>query len=410
MFSHRLRIGRLLGIDLFVHWSFGLLVAFVLFTGYVQGGGIWSALFLLAQLLTFFLCITLHEYGHSLTARRFGIETVDITLLPIGGAARLRQIPRVPLQEFLVAIAGPAVNVLIAAAIAIVLLVSLGSTQLLAYLGAALGLADEATIQAVNDVLSKPSWVSFLLFLFAVNIALVLFNLLPAFPMDGGRVLRSLMAMMMPYLQATRWAQRVGLVCACAMAWAAITSEPPQVIVLAIAAYVCYAGLSETKQVELGERLQGLSVGDVMVNRCDSVAHDLDSNLLIAWWQHHTIVNLAVTGLEQRLLGIVPLSALVNRRTELAQGKLMEPHAWPCTAADLIDHNLAPLMVNEPLESAWGSLQRHAELPVVNDQYQVVGWLNARSVLLRADMARMQGKPSADPSVNHPPTDYLFAL
>ncbi len=411
MFSHRLRIGNFFGIDLFVHWSFALLVAFVTFAGYMHAGDWRETLFILAELFTFFLCITLHEYGHSLTARRFGIETVDITLLPIGGAARLRQIPRIPIQELLVAIAGPAVNVVIALLIQLMLVVAIGPSQLLTYVKAFLG-DEQLVANATNSTLAEPSWLAFAWFLLTVNTALVLFNLIPAFPMDGGRVLRSLMAMVLPYLQATRWAQRIGVVCACGMAWAALTSDPPQVIVIAIAAYVCYAGMQETRHVALTERLHGLRVCDVMVNRCDSVPHDMPSNLLEAWWQHHSGIHVAVTGLENRLLGVLPLKELVNRRSDFDRGKVAIDRRWPCSADEMINQDIVPLMADQPLESAWSVLQTHTQLPVVNNQYQLVGCLDIESLLSRADLARLQGKPNAQAtsSDSHPPTDYLFAL
>ncbi len=209
-------------------------------------------------------------------------------------------------------------------------------------------------------------------------------------------MLRSLMAMVLPYLQATRWAQRIGFICACWMAWAAITSDPPQVIVLAIAAYVCYAGIQETRHVALNERLDGLRVCDVMVNRCDSVPYDMPSNLLEAWWQHHGGINVAVTGLENRLLGVVQLKELVNRRRDFERGKVAIDRRWPCSVDEMINHDMSALMSDQTLETAWGALQTHLQLPVVNQQYQLVGWLDIESILPRADLARLHGKPMSE--------------
>src|SRR5688500_12655878 len=154
--------------------------------------------FAIAQLLAVFLCVTLHEYGHSLAARRYGVETVDITLLPIGGVARLKRIPRIPIQEFVIAVAGPAVNVVIAVVIAGILSFVLGvrSLQLLTLdmMGLApreidLDLSPPLIAYAMDSLL-----ISFAIFLVAINVWLVLFNMVPAFPMDGGRVLRSILA------------------------------------------------------------------------------------------------------------------------------------------------------------------------------------------------------------------------
>lgn len=180
------KLGAPFGIGLYVHWSFGLLLLFFLFAG----GGVGSVLFLLAL----FACVTLHEYGHALTARAFGIPTLSITLYPVGGVARLASMTRNPKEELLIALAGPAVNV----AIAILLLPAV----------AAGGLSAMAAPEAV--VLNNGT--SFLLKLLLANVALVVFNLLPAFPMDGGRVLRALLAFGGDYAKATHIAARVGQV------------------------------------------------------------------------------------------------------------------------------------------------------------------------------------------------------
>ncbi len=161
------RIGTLAGIPVFVHPTFFLIFAWVLLRTGTDGG--WrSAIFGILYIITLFGCVVLHELGHALTARRFGISTRDITLLPIGGVARLERMPRDPKQELLVALAGPAVNVVIAT----VLYLLLGGWPRVEQLG--------LQIDASN----------FFPLILVVNVFLVVFNLLPAFPMDGGRVLR----------------------------------------------------------------------------------------------------------------------------------------------------------------------------------------------------------------------------
>ncbi len=188
------RLGRIAGIDLRVHATFFLLVAWVALSNYFSSGQLAAAVDGVVFISSVFGIVVLHELGHALTARRFGIGTRDITLLPIGGVARLERMPDDPRQELLVALAGPAVNV--ALAILLFGLVQLGGGSV--------------SVDA-NGLTSG----SFLAQLMWVNVSLAVFNLLPAFPMDGGRVLRAALAMRTSPLRATRIAARVGR----AMAW-----------------------------------------------------------------------------------------------------------------------------------------------------------------------------------------------
>ena len=171
-----------------IHLTFLLFLVWIWFSYYqIAGfaGAVQGVLFILAL----FACVLLHEFGHAFAARGFGIETPDITLLPIGGVARLSRIPEKPWQELVVAIAGPLVNVVIAAALISVIHGSAALEQL--------------------EYLESPR-IELLAKLASVNVMLVLFNLIPAFPMDGGRVLRALLAMAMPYAQATQIAAWIG--------------------------------------------------------------------------------------------------------------------------------------------------------------------------------------------------------
>ena len=183
-----LKIASISGIEVRIHLTFLLFLAWIWLTYYRVGGtsgAVQGVLFILAL----FGCVLLHEFGHAFAARGFGITTPDITLLPIGGVARLSRIPDKPWEELLVAVAGPLVNVVIAATLIFVL-----------HTGAAL--------DQIAD-LENPR-VEFLRTLASVNVALVLFNLIPAFPMDGGRILRALLAMAMPYAKATQIAAWIG--------------------------------------------------------------------------------------------------------------------------------------------------------------------------------------------------------
>ena len=183
------KLGRFLGIDVFVHFTFVLLLGFIGIAHWVAGQSVAAAFSGVLFFGCLFACVLLHEYGHALMARRFGIGTRDITLLPIGGLARLERMPDKPVQELWVALAGPAVNVVIAGLLAIWLSIT-GTWQPVGSLGIAEG-------NVVERIL-------------AANVFLVLFNMLPAFPMDGGRVVRAMLAMRLEYARATEIAATLG--------------------------------------------------------------------------------------------------------------------------------------------------------------------------------------------------------
>src|SRR5467141_1754580 len=183
--SWSLPIFRIAGIQLRIHITFLLLIAWLAFGYYAQGGSAVAASRVIFVLLLF-LCVVLHEFGHAFAAKAFGINTPDITLLPIGGVARLERMPEEPVQELIIAVAGPLVNVVIA----IGLFVAGGSQALL----------NPSTVEGGGLVAQ----------LLTINIILLLFNLIPAFPMDGGRVLRALLATRLSYARATQVAATVG--------------------------------------------------------------------------------------------------------------------------------------------------------------------------------------------------------
>jgi Zn-dependent protease/CBS domain-containing protein len=238
-------IGRIAGIRVELHVTFLLFVAWVAVSQGITTGDPLRALSTALLLLLIFTCVVLHELGHALTARRFGIRTRDIILLPIGGVARLERMPEKPRQELLVAIAGPAVNVVIALAL-------LGVLTLL-----------RLPVQRID--LKGGILVSLLV----VNVAMVLFNLLPAFPMDGGRVLRALLAMRMSYARATRVASIVGQGAALVFGAAGLFSG--NVMLMFIAMFVFLAAGEERAIVETRASLSGLAVREAMLTEFQSL-------------------------------------------------------------------------------------------------------------------------------------------
>jgi Zn-dependent protease/CBS domain-containing protein len=193
MRSWSLPIGRYFGIKVFIHWTFWILIIWIFLLHFGVGRdvrqGLWGALYV----LSLFLCVVLHEFGHALTAKRFGIVTRDITLYPIGGISTFESLPKKPGQELLVGIAGPLVNVVIALALWL-------------YLSATNQLPDLSKLNESQDVFQFP----FLWNLFVANTILAIFNLIPAFPMDGGRVFRSLLSFFTDRAMATRVAAGIG--------------------------------------------------------------------------------------------------------------------------------------------------------------------------------------------------------
>ena len=183
------RIGRFSGIDVYMHFTFLLLIGWVALVHWRQGQSIASAAAGVVFILAVFLCVVLHEFGHALAARRYGIKTRDIILLPIGGVARLERLPTQPLQELWVALAGPAVNIAIAVGLFIWLNIS-------------------ASFEPIQKLTLTTG--PFLERIMAVNLFLVVFNMIPAFPMDGGRVLRALLATRQEYSRATQIAAGIG--------------------------------------------------------------------------------------------------------------------------------------------------------------------------------------------------------
>jgi Zn-dependent protease/CBS domain-containing protein len=238
-----LKLGKLLGIDVYLHFTFLLLLAFLGFVYWRATHNLDAALQGVAFIVAVFGCVLLHELGHALMARRYGIQTRDITLLPIGGIARLEKMPEKPMQEFWVALAGPAVNVVIAG----VLLVGLAATG---------GFAPVEELGVTGG--------SFWQRLMVLNLFLVAFNLLPAFPMDGGRVLRALLAMRMGRRRATAIAANVGQAMAILFGVVGFLYNP---ILIFIAIFVYLGAQAEAGMVEMQSALAGLRVRDAMMTR-----------------------------------------------------------------------------------------------------------------------------------------------
>ncbi|MDM4017153.1 site-2 protease family protein [Roseiconus lacunae] len=247
------RLGKFAEIDVYVHWTFLLLLAWVGGSAVWGGATLAAAIANIVLVICVFACVLAHEYGHALAARFYGIPTHDITLLPIGGVARLREIPERPREELVVAIAGPAVNVVIAGALAIVLAV-LGSP-----------LIPAAILEGAGG------FVPFLQSLMVINVMLVAFNLIPAFPMDGGRMLRAALAMKLNRIRATDIAASVGQVLAFGLGFLGLFGNP---FLILIAVFVFFGARAEAQHVRSTTLVRDLPVRAAMIAHMQTTQGD----------------------------------------------------------------------------------------------------------------------------------------
>ena len=239
------RIATISGIPVRLHWTLGLFVMFFIWFAYHGSFDLSKAAYLLAFILCLFICILLHEFGHSLTAQRFGVKTKDIILSPIGGLARLESIPEDPIEELKITINGPMVNLVIAGILALII--------------AAIGLDfnpgfNHGRIEIVGG--------NFLQWLLYMNIGVFVFNLIPAFPMDGGRILRSLLSIKLGRMRATFWASLIGKIFAVLFVlYAAINGF---FMLAIIGPFIFFLAGQEYQQVRLSETMKGTPLQSIM--------------------------------------------------------------------------------------------------------------------------------------------------
>jgi Zn-dependent protease/CBS domain-containing protein len=346
--SWSFRIARIAGTDVKIHLTFFLLLAWIGFAYYLQGGTP-AALEGILFILLLFLCVLLHEFGHALAARRYGIPTPDITLLPIGGVARLQRMPDKPSQELVVALAGPAVNVVIALILALLL-------------GRTTGLAELAQLEDPR--------VSLLAKLLSVNIALVVFNLLPAFPMDGGRVLRALLALRLDYVRATQIAASIGQGFAFLLGFWGLFTNP---LLIFIAFFVYLGASQEAKVVQMRELAQGLPVSAAMVRDIKTLPLEAKLNdavdVLLSTSQH----DFPLLDENSKVYGILTRDTLIKA---LREGTLETP------ARQVVQQRLTTVHVRTPLEQVFSRMQEGnvSALPVVDDNGNFLGLITLENI------------------------------
>jgi Zn-dependent protease/CBS domain-containing protein len=342
------KIGRFAGIDVYMHVTFLLLVGFIAFSAYWQAGTWTAALEGVVFILALFASVVLHEFGHALTARRYHIPTRDITLYPIGGVARLERMPDKPIEELWVALAGPAVNVVIAG-------------LLFAWLSLTGGLTPISRLGVTEGPLLER--------LLYANVSLVLFNLLPAFPMDGGRVLRALLALRLDYERATQIAAWLGQGMAVLFGFAGLFGNP---FLLFIAWFVWSAASQETSLVQIKSALGSIPISRAMlrdfraVSPTDTLQQVTDLILAGSQQDFPVVADGAVVGiLTRRAL----MNALAQRGGESRVAEVMERDF----------HTASPNDMLEPLFLAMQSQERCRIVPVVR-QGQLVGLVTPENI------------------------------
>ncbi len=317
-----IRIGRYWGIDVYVHVTFLLFLFFIGASLTADGGSMAAALKGVLFFLAVFGCVLLHEFGHALTARRYGIPTRDITLLPIGGVARLERMPDRPVQELWVALAGPAVNVVIAGV-----------------LGVLLGFAGVLGRLDVLEIVGGSFWVR----LFWVNVTLVVFNMIPAFPMDGGRVLRAILALRMDYARATRMAATLGQGIALVFAFFGLTGllgAAGNPLLLFIALFVWIGAGQEAEMAEVRSSTRGAKVRDAMLTHYwtlgpyEPLSRAVELVMAGSQQDFPVVVGGEAVGVlsRQRLL-----SALAQKGQDWPVGSAMEREVPVCSADEALE-------------------------------------------------------------------------
>lgn len=343
-----LTIGSFQGTSIAVHFTFLLLLAWI---GAVLWGakGPAAALDGVVFILVLFACVVLHELGHATAARQYGIRTRNITLYPIGGLAALDRIPQAPVQEIVVALAGPAVNVVIA-----LLLVGL--------FGARIDIA-------VLDEFGTPE-ADFVSRLATTNLLLAVFNMIPAFPMDGGRVLRAVLGFNMLRAQATQVAARIGQLFAIALGFLGLLGNP---VLVLIAIFVYLAAGTEAYSASLHDLAHGRPVTDAMISHFEALTPSATledaSALLLSTTQHE----FPVLDEDRRLVGFVGMRALV-------EGLAAQSRASRVTEVAVREIPICP--VDATLERALDLLERTAApaVAVVSPDQRVIGYVTLENL------------------------------
>ncbi len=344
-----LNIGSVAGTAIRIHITFLLFLGWIFGAAYVSGGAndAWTSLIFIVLV---FLCVLLHEFGHIFTARAFGVQTPDVVLLPIGGVARLERIPEKPSEEFLIAIAGPLVNV----AIAGLLLLLAGADPAS---GKAVAAVDNAKVPLVDR-------------LAAVNLFLALFNLIPAFPMDGGRVLRAILGARLGFVRATEIAAAIGQGFAFLLGFIGLFYNP---ILIFIAIFVYLAAAAEAHMVSLRAASRGVPVMTATMTRIARLRPEAHIDEAVQVLLQTSQSEFPVVDEGDRPVGLLTRSDIIRALKELG------PNA-PVRQA--MSAEIAIVDRRSPLEEAVRRMQEKSlpALAVVEPDGRLVGLISTETI------------------------------
>ena len=326
-----IQVGRYWGIPVKIHWTFAFLLVLLLFSAYTNGFNTHQTFGFVLFFLCVFLCVVLHEFGHALMAKKFKVVTRDIILSPIGGVARLESLPKNPFQELSIAIAGPAVNLIITGVLIPVL-----------YFG-----FDTGWPRIDDFKYDDP--IEFFKYLAFVNLGLFVFNLVPAFPMDGGRILRSILAMNMDKIKATKIASSIGKVIAILFIIVGIFFQHLTLSLIGIFIFLM-AGM-EYKSLRIHELLKKTPVSDIMRTQFSRIVEDDLFEKLITLYTRAGEKNFLVFDASNEVIGSVPEMYL----------------------KDIIKRGAGNLPVKQFLNRQYGIFPSNASLEFVFDAMQTKG-------------------------------------
>jgi Zn-dependent protease/predicted transcriptional regulator len=336
-----LKVGQLAGTEVYVHVTFFVLLAWIGVAGGLEKGSLAAAAEAVGFTMTLFGCVVLHEFGHAFMARRFGIRTRDIILFPFGGVGRLERIPESPSQELLIALAGPTVSVGIAAALFAALWLQ-GSTPQL----------EEFTIG--NARIAER--------LMVINAGLSVFNLLPAFPMDGGRVLRALLAMRLDRVRATEVAARIGQGIALLLAIVGVLMPNPILVIVAL--FVWFGAAGEAGLEKLKRALREATVDTAMRTEFGTLAPEDALGVAVDETVRHTQADLPVL-LDGHVVGVLTRRDLVHWLSEDGADRHV---------GDVMHRTFETVARSEPLDAVFGRLSQEPDQTLlVMDHGRLVG-------------------------------------